>query len=96
MLTHQTRPSIGIQRCVISDLGGALRISGVSTMSGCSFTSNMASNSGLAVSAVGSLEISGSSFDGNVFSCEEGTFLEVQKVRKPVVFVHVLIAVVSN
>ena len=43
----------------------------------------MALRSGLAVAAVGSVAINGSSFDSNVFSCEEETFLEeIFKVRK--------------
>lgn len=66
-----------------SDVGGALRLGGVATVSGCSFTSNMASSSGLAISAVGSLEINGSTFSGNVFSCNKGRFShDVLQVRK--------------
>lgn len=64
-------------------MGGAIRLAGETTVLDCSFVANMASNSGLAVAAVGSMEMSGSSFDGNVFSCDEGEYLEeVQKVRK--------------
>lgn len=69
-----------------SDVGGALRLGGVATVSGCSFTSNMASSSGLAISAVGSVEINSSTFSGNVFLCNKGRFSQdVLQVRKYVV-----------
>lgn len=67
----------------LSGVGGALRLGGITSIRECSFVSNMASDSGLAVAAVGSMEINGSSFHRNVFSCDEGEYLEeVRKVCK--------------
>ena len=69
--------------CTSSDVGGALRLAGTTTIRDCSFVYNMATNSGLAVAAVGSVEINGSYFHKNVFSCVEGQYLdEVRQVCK--------------
>ena len=65
-------------------MGGAIRLGGDATIYDCSFISNKASSSGLAVSVIGSVDIKGSSFDGNVFSCDEGEFMEyILHVSKP-------------
>ena len=43
----------------------------------------MASSSGLAVAAVGYVDIKESSFDGKMFVCGEGEFLHASKVCNP-------------
>lgn len=78
---------------VLPDIGGALRLGGATTIRDSSFVSNLASSRGLAVAAVGSVEIHGSSFRENAFLCREGDYMRTDKVC-PVSFS--LPAVVSN
>eukprot|EP00903_Cladosiphon_okamuranus_P014374 g13345.t1 len=58
-----------------ADVGGALRLGGSALIRDCSFLSNLASTRGLAIAVVGwSVDMSGSTFDGNDFSCPVGSF----------------------
>ncbi|CAN0490318.1 unnamed protein product, partial [Ectocarpus sp. 12 AP-2014] len=52
-----------------ADIGGAMRLGGTVDVIDCSFLSNFAYTRGWAVAAVGSANISGSSFEGNQVSC---------------------------
>ena len=62
--------------CTLTGAAGALRLAGVTTVRDCSFVSNTAYDKALAVLAVGSVEIYGSSFHKNVFLCGEGQYLK--------------------
>lgn len=81
---------------ILPDVGGALRLGGGTSIRDCAFISNLASSGGLAVAAVGSVEINDSSFRGNVFICGEGTYLRTEKVCKRPAPVSLSIQVVSN
>lgn len=70
MAIRQTCPSL-IPAAAKTDVGGALYLGGETNINRCSFASNMASSSGLAVASIGSVQISDSVFDDNVFFCEE-------------------------
>ena len=61
---------------LLTDEGGALRLAGTATVRECSFVSNTASDYAPAIFAVGSVEINDSAFHKNVFSCDEGQYLE--------------------
>lgn len=83
----ETRTSIDahllLYNWYLLDVGGAARLGGETTVSWCRFVSNKASSSGLAIAAVGSVEMNGSSFRGNVYSCAEGEYLEeISNVRE--------------
>lgn len=72
-----------VRNTLWADVGGALRLGGTTAIQNCSFISNMASSRVLASATVGSVNISGSVFDGNVFYCEAGKFLEfLDEVRQ--------------
>ena len=63
-------------------VGGALRLAGTVTVDSCSFVGNIANEgNGAAVSNVGYIaNVTASLFQGNVFSCEAGTFLDFTNV----------------
>ena len=64
-----------LTRMFSSDVGGALRLGGNTTIRECHFVSNLASRSGPAIGAVGMTAISDSHFKGNTFFCQEKKFL---------------------
>lgn len=63
-------------------MGGALRLGGTTSVRGTSFISNVASSSGLAVAAVGTVEMTDSTFDGNVFVCGKNEYFTTREVGK--------------
>ena len=70
-LSHPMRP-ISTYWCR-PDIGGAMVLGGnTTTVRDCSFFSNSVSSRGLAVAVVGSVDISGSTFDGNELYCASG------------------------
>lgn len=67
-------------------VGGALWLAGIVTIANCSFVDNVADEGGgPAVSNVGVINtVTGSIFDGNMFSCQDETFLDFQDVSKSI------------
>eukprot|EP00752_Nemacystus_decipiens_P013346 g11816.t1 len=57
-----------------ADVGGAMRLGGSAGIWECSFSSNVASTRGLAITVVGSANITRSSFDSNELSCAAGSY----------------------
>lgn len=83
-LHHLVRVSRYPCRCItvvcITGVGGAISLRGEAIIRNCSFTSNLASDRGLAVSAVGVVNVKVSSFDGNNIICGEGEMM--QQIRE--------------
>lgn len=67
-------------------VGGALWLAGSVTIANCSFVDNVADeDGGPAVSNIGFINtVTDSFFDGNMFSCQEGTFLNFKYVSKSI------------
>ncbi|CAB1105335.1 unnamed protein product [Ectocarpus sp. CCAP 1310/34] len=59
-----------------ADVGGALQLGGKTNVDGCAFVANSASSRGLAIAAVGFVNISDTLFEGNTFFCQAGEFVE--------------------
>ncbi|CAM9614990.1 unnamed protein product [Ectocarpus sp. 12 AP-2014] len=57
-----------------ADIGGAMRLGGITGIHLCSFLSNSATRGGLAVAVTLSATISNSSFDTNELTCEAGSY----------------------
>lgn len=59
-------------------VGGALRLGGEATLTNCTFVDNSVEDEGPAISNVGVVYVVGnaSRFSGNIFSCENETYLD--------------------
>ncbi|CAM9114240.1 unnamed protein product [Ectocarpus sp. 8 AP-2014] len=66
-----------------ADSGGAMSLGGTTVLSGASFVSNSASTRGPAIAAVGVVDLSGLTFDGNDFFCDVGSYLRHSTEGEP-------------